>query len=81
MQVQRWLLDGLQSIARQVELGRLAGIQLRQRWCCLMTSSGRDPDPAHVCFTEEIIISMSPVWVAEVMRSLVGFNISHQLGS
>ncbi len=40
---------------------------------------GRSPDPAQVCLTEEMIRSIPPAWVAEILSSLVRFNILRQL--
>ncbi|MHB8262832.1 MAG: alpha/beta fold hydrolase [Acidimicrobiales bacterium] len=40
---------------------------------------GRSPDPAHVCLTERLVRSVPPAWVAEIVSSLVKFDIAGRL--
>ncbi len=42
---------------------------------------GRSPDPAQVCLTEDMIRSIPPAWVTEILSSLARFNIASQLNT
>ena len=40
---------------------------------------GRSPDPAHVCLTERLVRSVPPAWAAELVSSLIKFDMAGQL--
>ncbi len=40
---------------------------------------GRSPDPAHVCLTERLVRSVPPAWAAELVSSLIKFDMAGKL--